>query len=252
MSLPKLSPASTTSAIVLTATGSTGTSNKGAGYTGHYPFGIYSDTDSLLYDANFVNGASDQVAYTYKKLGGDVLDIELTTGNIYAAYEEAVLEYSYQINIHQAKNVLSDLLGMSTGTFDHDGQMIGGDAKGIAVNLSFPRFEFGYAQRVANGLAAEAGIGGDLTMYSASFGLKGGQQDYDLQSVISSSAATTEPATEETPPYADDVGNKKVKIHRVFYKTPEAIWRFYGYYGGLNVVGNLNHYGQYADDTTFE
>ena len=63
-----------------------------------------------MYDANFINGASDQVTYTFKKLGGDVLDIELTPGNIYAAYEEAVLEYSYQINIHQAKNVLSDLL----------------------------------------------------------------------------------------------------------------------------------------------
>ena len=30
------------------------------------------------------------------------------------------------------------------------------------------------------------------------------------------------------------------------------MWRFYGYYGGLNVVGNLNTYGQYSDDSTFE
>jgi hypothetical protein len=30
------------------------------------------------------------------------------------------------------------------------------------------------------------------------------------------------------------------------------MWRFYGYYGGLNVVGNLSTYGQYADDSTFE
>ena len=30
------------------------------------------------------------------------------------------------------------------------------------------------------------------------------------------------------------------------------MWKFYGYYGGLNVVGNLNHYGQFSDDTTFE
>ena len=28
--------------------------------------------------------------------------------------------------------------------------------------------------------------------------------------------------------------------------------RFYGYYGGLNTVGNLSYYGQYADDSTFE
>ncbi|SVC29524.1 uncharacterized protein METZ01_LOCUS282378, partial [marine metagenome] len=40
--------------------------------------------------------------------------------------------------------------------------------------------------------------------------------------------------------------------HRVYYKSPAAMWRFYGYYGGLNVVGNLFTYGQYSDESTFE
>jgi hypothetical protein len=30
------------------------------------------------------------------------------------------------------------------------------------------------------------------------------------------------------------------------------MWRFYGYYGGLNVVGDMHTYGQYADDSTFQ
>ena len=30
------------------------------------------------------------------------------------------------------------------------------------------------------------------------------------------------------------------------------MWRFYGYYGGLNTVGDLASYGQYADDSTFQ
>ena len=30
------------------------------------------------------------------------------------------------------------------------------------------------------------------------------------------------------------------------------MWRFFGYYGGLNVVGNLSTYGQYADDSVYE
>ena len=106
MSLPTLTPSSTTSAIVLTSTGSLDITGNGAGNPVHYPLGLYIDADSDLYDSNFINGASDQVAFTYKKLGGDVLDIELTVGNIYAAYEEAVLEYSYQINTHQAKNCM--------------------------------------------------------------------------------------------------------------------------------------------------
>ena len=30
------------------------------------------------------------------------------------------------------------------------------------------------------------------------------------------------------------------------------MWRFYGYYGGLNTIGNMSTYGMYADDSTFE
>ena len=253
MAKPTLTPASTTSKVVLTSTGSVATTNNGAGNTAHYPFGLYADTTSFLYDANFVSGASDQVGYTYKKLGGDVLDVELTVGNVYAAYEEACLEYSYHINKHQAKNVLGSLLGFATGTFDHDGQFTGGDASGSAVNLSYPSFKVEYARRVGEGFSEEAGVGGNNTFYSASFALTAGVQDYDLQHIISASSdSNNDVATGGAVPYSSLVGNRKVKIHRVFYKTPGAMWRFYGYYGGLNVVGNLNYYGQYADDTTFE
>jgi hypothetical protein len=252
---PTLTPASTTSTVILTSTGSADglLDTNSAAHTVNYPLGIYADASSVLYDANFLSGASDQVAYTYKKLGGDVLDIEITVGNVYSAYEEAVLEYSYQINIHQAKNVLSDLLGMSTGTFDNNGQMTGGDASGSEVNLSFPKYEFRYARRISEGLSREAAVGGNVTMYSASFSITGGQQDYDLQTIISRSAMNnSDEATGSPVDYADVIGNKKVRIEKVYYKTPASMWRFYGYYGGLNVVGNLNYYGQYADDTTFE
>ena len=30
------------------------------------------------------------------------------------------------------------------------------------------------------------------------------------------------------------------------------MWRFYGYYGGLNVTGDMHTYGQYADDSSFQ
>ena len=38
----------------------------------------------------------------------------------------------------------------------------------------------------------------------------------------------------------------------MFYKTPRVMWRFFGYQGGLNVIGNMTSYGQYADDSTFQ
>ena len=50
----------------------------------------------------------------------------------------------------------------------------------------------------------------------------------------------------------EKIMGKKILIKKVYYKTPHAMWRFYGYYGGLNVVGNFHNYGQYADDSSFQ
>ena len=191
-----------------------------------------------------------QRKFTFKRLGGDVLDIELTEQNVYANYEEACLEYSYLINLHQAKNVLSDVLGQATGTFDQDGNLVTGPQK---VNLKFPRVMFEYARRVSDGFSFEADVGGTIPVYSASFALERNRQDYDLQAIISASSATgIDPAGGPNAPYANVVGDKRVIIKKVFYKTPAAMWRFFGYFGGLNVVGNLQQYGQYTDDSTFE
>ena len=90
-------------------------------------------------------------------------------------------------------------------------------------------------------------MGGDQRVYSASFTTAYDSMDYDLQAIISSSAAT-----DTTASYYNRVGNKKISIRKVYYKSPYIMWRFFGYYGGLSVVGNLHNYGQWSDDSTFE
>ena len=102
MAIPTLTPSSTKSAIVLPETGST--SNVAAAC----PIGFYTAS------AEFLAGASAQVNYTYRKLGGDVLDIELTEKNVYANYEEAVLEYSYILGrfIRQTSPIFKTLQGL--------------------------------------------------------------------------------------------------------------------------------------------
>lgn len=232
-----LSPKSQTSAIVLTSTGSESL------VSASLPFGIY--TGSVA----FLSGASDQVAYVYKKLGGDVVDIELTPANVYSAYEEAVLEYSYIVNLHQGKNILSDALGNTTGTFNHKGNATSGP---ISASLRFPRFEANYTNKVGDGVSTMGGIGGTTSIYSASFTTVKNQQDYDLQTIISSSSASGQNDSGEAINYAGKVTDKRIIIDKVYYRSPIAMWRFYGYYGGLGVVGNYQTYGQYADDTTFE
>ena len=228
-----LKPKSTTSAIILTSTGST--DNVAAAV----PFGMYTGS------VEFISGAASQVAYVYKKLGGDVVDIELTPSNVYAAYEEAVLEYSYIVNLHQGKNALGDSIGDVTGTFNHKGEMIG-SVRPTGSNLRVPRFQASYAQRVGDGLMTHTGYGGTRPIYSGSFKPNSGQQDYDLQYIVNDAS------TSGSMPFTGSVDGKRIFVTKVYYKTPRAMWRFYGYYGGINVVGNLNTYGQFSDDSTFE
>jgi hypothetical protein len=230
MALPVLTPVSTVSAVILPATGTI------TSVSTTLPYGIYASSNA------FLSGAADQVAYTYKMLGGDVLDIELTAGNVYAAYEDAVVEYSYLVNLHQSKNSLSDLLGSETGSFDSDGTITTGSLSGSNAATKFTKFAFEYSRRVGDAVGTEVRVGGLTTIYSASFNAVVGEPDYDLDSILRNSTQ-----------FSGTVGtDKRIIVRKVFFKTPQAMWRFYGYYGGLNTVGNLAHYGQYADDSTFE
>ena len=245
MAIPTLTPASQVSAVILPRTGSA------SDVSLQTPIGVY-DTST-----DFLSGAADQINYTYQKLGGDVLDIELTTGSVYAAYEEAVLEYSYIVNMHQSKNILSDILGMTTGTFDHDGELKEGELSsslsGTHIALKYPKVTFALNQKYGDAVSTQVGIGGLTTIYSGSFAPIQDVQDYDLGAIIlSASNNNLDKATGDPVPYSGLVSGKRVIVDKVYYKTPAAMWRFYGYYGGLNTVGNLANYGQYADDSTFQ
>jgi hypothetical protein len=227
MSFPDLTPVSTVSAITLPET----STDSLAEVTASLAIGYYTSE-------TFVSGAQAQVAYTYKRLGGDVLDIEITAKNVYNHYEEAVLEYSYIVNLHQARNSLGSALGGPTGSFDHTGDL----TEGEDVALKYPKFQFDYAFRNADKFSTEAMVGGTEPIYSASFDIVAKQQDYDLQDIVSGSQSGSA---------WDGMGNKRIKIRQVYYISPRQMWRFYGYYGGLNVVGDFHNYGQYADDSTF-
>ena len=235
MAFPTLTPASTTSAITLPEDGVE------ADVVSTLAIGFYS-TDA------FLSGAASQVAYTHKRLGGDVLDIELTAKNVYNHYEEACLEYSYIVNLHQARNALGSALGSPTGSFDEKGALTD---PSLNVALKYPKFQFDYAFKIADKFSTESVVGGTTPIYSASFDITALQQDYDLQEIVEDLSAA-----DPTLPFADAIGDGdkkyRIKIRQMFYVTPRQMWRFYGYYGGLNVVGNFHNYGQYADGSTFE
>jgi hypothetical protein len=110
--------------------------------------------------------------------------------------------------------------------------------------LVYPKFDYSYQRRIGLLAAHEANLNGDRPIYSASIDLTDGIQDYDLQTIISSSAASG------SVPFAN-IGDKRVNIKKVYYKSPRSQWRFFGYgFGGL--YGNVAGYGTWSDVTSFE
>ena len=234
MALPTLTPVSNTSATILPITGSPERVSNAC------PIGVYTGS------VDFLSGASAQVGYTYKKLGGDVLDLEITERNVYANYEEACLEYSYIVNIHQSKNAIGSALGSTTGSFSHTGQFSGsasGSADNVRANVKFPKIRFETANRISDTYSNVSNVGGTDPIYSASVDIVGLKQDYDLQQIVSASAVNSD---NSAYPFYNKVGDKRITIKNVYYRSPQAMWRFYGYYGGLNVVGDFHNYGYYG------
>ena len=74
------------------------------------PFGV-NDRDD-----HFQSDADGLVTYIKRRLGDDIMSVELTNKQIYACFEEASLEYSKEINMHQAESHMSNLLGLDTGS----------------------------------------------------------------------------------------------------------------------------------------
>jgi len=155
------------------------------------------------------------------------------------------------INTHQSKNVLSDFLGNTTGSFDEDGEFATFSGSGGLTskpNLKFPRFQLGYATHIGRGAALHVGLASTQKIFSASFAARKGVQDYDLQALIYSASID---GTIAGSAFTGSVGTNAITIQKVYYKTPRSMWRFFGAQGP-GTLGNLSSYGMYADDSTFQ
>ena len=74
------------------------------------PFGIFDSFDT------FKSEAEQMVTFVKRKLGDDILSVELTKKMIYAILEESTLEYAALLNQYKEKSKLLIYLGNSTGS----------------------------------------------------------------------------------------------------------------------------------------
>ena len=171
--------------------------------TGSTPHGIYdSDTD-------YQSDSLTTCKYVASKLGHPVMQLEFNSGSIYACFEEAVSEYSQQINHYNTKNWLWEHYGNTTtgSNFSSTGSH---QAETPVGGLSLFTLSEQYGQAV--------NVGGNATLYTGSITITSSKQVYDL---------TTDASLEEAHTSANPL-----VVQRVFNQAPAAISKFYDPFAG--------------------
>jgi hypothetical protein len=185
-------------------------------------------TDFGIYDSDpaFQNDADGFVRLVYRRLGGDVMQVEITNKDAYSCLEQAMLEYSAIANTYQAKSVLLNLIGMPTGSL-------------TGAQNQVPRFDLDFAKAKADGYGSEAGVGGTRPLYSASITLRAGMQNYDLNFALSSSGAVVSPE------------NGRAEIRDIFHFDPVAAYRFFDTTSAVNYLNNQFQFESFTPETVF-
>ena len=171
--------------------------------SGQTPHGIY---DS---DIQFQSESLQVCKYVSRKLGHPVMQLEFNSGSMYACFEEAVSEYSQQINHYNTKNWRSEHYGSTTR---QSGSTLGdmGSHEPEAAHM-------GSTFLLSEQYGEAVNVGGGISIHTGSITLTGSKQIYDLQteSTITASHA-----------------NKRLEIQRVFNQGPAAISKFYDPFAG--------------------
>lgn len=183
-------------------------------------------------ESAFQTEADSMVTYVKRKLGDDVLSVELTKKEIWTCFEEAVCEYSRLVNETKIVSELSNVLGGSTGD-DYT-------AKYTQNTLDF-------LLRKAEPYANESFVGGSVNPTMGYIDLVSGQQDYDLYADLIHFGSGT--ALFANLPS----GSKgKMKIVELFHVEPLAAQHYLLNASNItNFLATQFNYESYVNSTVF-
>lgn len=189
---------------------------------GNTPYGFYdSDTEFSGSGNHSVDKFSDWAA---KRLGYPIIEVEMQDQQFYACYEEAITEYSAQVNQFNIRDNILSLQGQSTGS-----------------NITHTKVTntFGRAIELSEQYGTEAGVGGTIEFRTGSINITSGSQQYDLNawSAVSES------------------GNGTIEVRKIFYEGSPAITRYFDPYAGTgdgsyNMLDSFG-WGNYSPAVSF-
>ena len=210
------------------------------------PFGIFDSEKDFIIDAN------SMVTFVKRKLGDDILSVELTNKQVWMSFEEATLEYGKIVNEYQAKSQLGNLLGMDLGTSDdnqlfdeNNNNQIDGGPRG--AENKFPRETLEFLMRKAEPYTSHAANGGSYNIYSGSIDLVHSQQDYNLYETMK----VTDPKDGVEKLASEAFPNQKLRIFEIQHYSPQAAYRFFDTTSAINYLNNEFAFESFTPETVF-
>jgi hypothetical protein len=188
---------------------------------GSTPFGLFDADPEFQADADRLDG------FVRLKLGEPIVCVHLSASNVYAAFEEACMDYSAIVNSYQAKSALSQYLGSPTGSLS------GSENRYPSRNIEMQK-------RLAEPYGEEANLNGPHPLYSGSIDLVAGQQKYDLQRLLSGTLSAS-------------FGDPNVRIYpkEVFHFSPLSAFRFFGTTSAVNYLNSQFQFESFTPETIF-
>ena len=176
------------------------------------PFGFYDN------DIDFQNDAIKVTKFCASRLGYPIMDVELTSGSFFTAFESAVTVYGNELYAYLIRD---NQLSAEGNTQDNP----------LNEVLFSPSFE--PIIRLGEQFGQEAGVGGNINTELGMIPLTASIQDYDVKQWALDNGIIS-------PTSSFDI-----EITRVFYEAPPAILRFFDPFVGSG-FGNQNMYNSFG------
>lgn len=155
-------------------------------------------------------------------MGYPIVDVEMIDVQFYTCFEEAVTEYSAQINQFSIKQNLYSLKGTSTS---------------VNLTTSVLRTQpLPFYLKLSEAYGAEVGVGGNVDWRKQSLEVKAGVQTYDLQGLFNQ--YYTDPKTGEKK-------LERIEVKRIFHNPPPALNKIYDPMSnsGMSASNMLSEFG---------
>lgn len=181
---------------------------------GDTPFGFYDR------EATFRSQIDKAAKWAATRLGYPIVDVELQPVNFYACFEEAVYEYTSQVNQFNIRQNMLNLQGAPTAS----------NLSGQLVNANLGRLV-----SIADEYGQEVGVGGEIDFKTGSIQLQANVQNYDLKALFND---VYEP-------------NKTIEVKKIFHNRVPASSRFFDPYLGNQALLDAFGFGPYSTGVQF-